>query len=1161
MNEDRRARLWALFDQAADLPPQEQHALLDAACRDDAALRAEVERLLADDARLHADGGASAFLDSPVARSPTLAIPAPGAAVTAALPPRIGRYRILRLLGEGGMGVVYEAEQDNPRRPVALKVIRPGLVSPVLLKRFAHEAQILGRLHHPGIAQIYDAGVAEDGQPFFALEFIRGLPLDAYARRHALDPAARLDLLARVCDAVQHAHEQGVIHRDLKPANILVDETGQPKVLDFGVARATDADLLTTTDHTRTGQLLGTLSYMSPEQVAADPAALDQRSDVYTLGVILFELLAGRLPYPLEHLPLPEAARLIREQEPSRLGALETRLRGDVETIVARALEKERARRYASAAELAADVRRHLRNEPIRARPPSALYQLRKFARRNKALVGGVAAVMAALVAGLIGTTLFAVREARQRGQAEHNAALANEEKARADEEKKAALRQAYRAHLAAAVATLQNHDVAGAARHLDDKRTEALRDWEWQHLHSRLDDSFTALPAPPGGSVFLFPGRDGLQLGTVTRMGASLVDLDGREVLKLPPHPYYEPGKIVRVTPRGLWVMHWSVGEPVGSGRVMDEDGKARLTLTLGDGRTASTAWVVSPDQTQFALAGGGAAEGGTIRIYDTASGKERARSAGRHPERIGALAFSPDGTLLASASDDYTARVWDTATGKQTAELKGHTSRVLVVAFRPDGARVATASSDGTVRQWDPRTGQEGAPPYERHTGEVLTAAYSPDGRWIASAGTDRTVRVWRTADRQDAAVLHGHTGTVTDVAFAPDGRRLATLSHGEVVGVSVGYDNTVRVWEANAETGLPVLRGHTSYVYPVAYSPDGQWIASGSWDGTVRLWDALTGEACASLRPGGIVRALAFSPDSTWLVTGGGADGRLQVWDVATAQLRGTIKGPGGPVASVAVRPDGARIAAVAFEGTLTVWEVASGREVFHAGHEKTMRGVAYSPDGRWLASTDGDLKTVCLWDAQTHQLAARFSGHTGPVYALAFSPDGRRLVSGGEDCIVRVWDVGTGECQELPGHTETVYAAAFHPDGTRLATAGRDRTVWLWDLARGEPVVRLPGHAMYVWSLAFSPGGKTLASGSGDQTVRLWDTEPLRVRHRARREADALRPDAERLVERLLEEKKAPSEIVATLRDDAQLSEPLRQAALRAVMRRSMLQDDH
>ena len=232
------------------------------------------------------------------------------------------------------MGTVYEAEQDNPRRTVALKVIRPGLVSPELVKRFSHEAQILARLQHSGIAQVYEAGMGEDGQPFFAMEFIRGMPLDEYARSRGLDAAARLELLARVCDAVQHAHDKGVIHRDLKPGNILVDETGQPKVLDFGVAHVTAADLLTSASRTQAGQLLGTLSYMSPEQIAADPAGLDGRSDVYTLGVILFELLAHRLPYQLEQLPVHEVARVIREQEPSRLGSIDTLYRGDVEIIV-----------------------------------------------------------------------------------------------------------------------------------------------------------------------------------------------------------------------------------------------------------------------------------------------------------------------------------------------------------------------------------------------------------------------------------------------------------------------------------------------------------------------------------------------------------------------------------------------------------------------------------------------------------------------------------------------------------------------------------------------------------------------------------------------------------------------------------------------------------
>src|SRR5262249_44970144 len=296
-----------------------------------------------------------AFLKSPLLRSPedpTLVAPPDASAGVSARSRPIGHYRILRELGAGGMGTVYEAEQDNPRRSVALKVIRGGLAAPALIKRFTHEAQILGRLHHPGIAQIYEAGLTEEGQPYFAMELIRGLSLDRYVRNHSLDVPARLGLFAKVCDAVTHAHEQGVIHRDLKPGNILVDETGQPKVLDFGVARATDADLQTTTGRTEIGQLIGTLSYMSPEQVTADPAALDPRSDVYALGVLLFELLADRLPYRVEHLPLPEVVRVILEQEPSRLGSINRRFRGDVETIVAKALEKDKARRYASAGEL-----------------------------------------------------------------------------------------------------------------------------------------------------------------------------------------------------------------------------------------------------------------------------------------------------------------------------------------------------------------------------------------------------------------------------------------------------------------------------------------------------------------------------------------------------------------------------------------------------------------------------------------------------------------------------------------------------------------------------------------------------------------------------------------------------------------------------------------
>jgi WD40 repeat protein len=500
--------------------------------------------------------------------------------------------------------------------------------------------------------------------------------------------------------------------------------------------------------------------------------------------------------------------------------------------------------------------------------------------------------------------------------------------------------------------------------------------------------------------------------------------------------------------------------------------------------------------------------------------------------------------------------------------ATCRGHTSKVLSTAFRPDGTRLVTAAADGTVRQWDAATGQEVEPPYDRHTAEVFTAVYNPDGQWVASAGADRTVRVWRATGRQDATVLHGHTEPVTAVAFAPDGRRLASLSVEGSGGVLQLGDDTVRVWEVDPEATLPVLRGHTSYVYPVAFSPDGRWLASGGWDGKVQLWDAATGEQCATLPHPLYVHSLAFLPDSQGLVTGSYGDDRLRIWDVTTARFLRKIPGPGPIFRSLTVSPDGRRVAAWA-DGPpqLRVSDLRSGEQLFAAAG----RSLAYSPDGRWLAIVRAeDENTVVLLDARTHETVAYFRGHKKYVQSATFSPDSRRLASCSQDRTVRLWEVdpltlpsspaarGEGEvrgCQVLQGHSGDLFAAAFHPDGTRLATAGRDQGIWLWDLKRGVAVARLPGHNSYVWSLAWSPDGTTLASGSGDSTVRLWDTAPLKNRYDARREAAALRPEAQRLVEQLWRQKNDPAAVADALRADRALTEPLRHAALREVLRRA------
>ena len=471
MNDKRLRRALDLFEAAADLDEADRGPFLQKACGDDVELRQEVEALLACAARTKRKD----FLETPPAQ-----LGSRGVGRQRLIGRRIGRYHIKDIIAEGGMGTVYEAVQERPRRTVALKVVRPGLASRSALRRFEYESQILGRLRHPGIAQVYEAGTFDDpgapggAVPYFAMEYIpNARAITDFVESKKLTLRERLELFARVCDAVHHGHQKGIIHRDLKPSNILIDSSGEPKIIDFGVARATDSDMAVTTLLTDIGQLLGTLQYMSPEQCQADPHDLDTRSDVYALGVVLYELLCGQLPYNVTQTAIPEAVRVIREERPPRPSTLNRVLRGDVETIVLKSLEKDRDHRYRAAAELADDIKRYLNSEPIVARPPSVAYQLKMLARRHKAAFRALVAAAVILVSAVVVSTIYAVQKDR---------ALRDATAARLKTEK-----QAYALTIHAVDAALRTNDVASARALLEQAPSER-RGWEWDHYQSRLD-------------------------------------------------------------------------------------------------------------------------------------------------------------------------------------------------------------------------------------------------------------------------------------------------------------------------------------------------------------------------------------------------------------------------------------------------------------------------------------------------------------------------------------------------------------------------------------------------------------------------------------------------------------------------------------------------
>ncbi|HEX6885982.1 MAG TPA: serine/threonine-protein kinase [Planctomycetota bacterium] len=1092
---ERYRQLFAAFVAARQLSPEERPHYLDELRARDADLAQELERLLA---RSGPDlGPDDPLADTAIERRKGLEHGAVGGPAEEPEPPAaIGSFRILRRLGAGGMGVVYEAEQESPRRRVALKLIRPGLAHGESLRRFRQEAEVLGRLQHPGIAQVYEVGSCDLGrgeQPYFVMELVEGVSLLAHAEREKLGRRARAALVAALCDAVQHAHERGVVHRDLKPENVLVDDRGQPRVLDFGVARVSANDLPFTTIHTARGELVGTLTHMAPEQIEGDPNQVGPPADIYALGVIAFQLFCGRLPHEVAGLSLTAAARRITDEDAPRLGTLDRSLRGDLETIVAKALEVYAKRRYVSAAALGSDLRRYLARQPIAARPPGALYRARKFAHRHTGLVAGMAATVLALGAGMAVAWRFAL------------AAQAREREATA---------VSYRHVLSSVVRGLGESPTA-AQREALDEAPEPLRGWEWRHLEARLADHSLRLEGEVSRPLLATGFVDGAPALAIVRHAgdpAAPVDrievVDARDGRLLLAQELEGIGRALALTAAGnlVWCEFAGVqGEVVRlrAGSVSVPAGSAARRWDLGLARLECIA--LSADGTRVVFhQPAPPGEDETRTLVDLES---EARREWRVPPRRWALSLDPGGRLLAEMLDQ----------DLRVSALEDDVERLYLPkasgAFDPLSGLLVTCSEGFRLTLWDAsRPELRELCSTRLDTAPESVSVLEPRGEAYAVDTAGRIVSFALGAPAQ--TVPHGNAGQLARACVWPDGARLATLALGR---------NDVHVWDLRL-AGLERFAEHASFVYALADSPPLGLIASAGWDGwanhagCVRVFDRSTGVEVGRL--GGeheIARGVAWLPGDGGLLAAmqsSESSPRVSCFDPLDLSPRWEIPIEG--LLSMALDPVGGRIATSALEGCLSVHDAATRKELWRRelDPERTVnqvRPLVWSPDGAWLAVPDLQRKWgLLLLDGATGEEVRRWPAHPasgGQIDHLVFSPDGALLASASDDGTAALWDPRTGERVGAPlEHDAPVLAAAFHPDEPRLVTGARDGSIHVWDLDTHLELVRLEGHQAYVHDLLWTDEGQTLLSASGDGTIRRWSTRPASALERLRQERE-------------------------------------------------------
>ena len=1118
-----------LFDLASRLPPPDRERLLAEAERESPGIAGAVRR------RLERAPGFTRGASESVPRDGGADAPwgiheneeAPGS--------RIGAFQIVRCLGEGGMGTVWEAEQQVPvRRTVALKLIRLGMHTREVVKRFERERQTLALLNHPNIAQVFEAGVTPSGRPYFVMERVSGCPISEACVAEALPLRERLRLFLEICAAVEHAHQKGVIHRDLKPSNILVGG-GRVKVIDFGIAKATHeaGDSLVT----RRAQILGTPAYMSPEQAQSAGAHLDTRTDVYALGGILYELLAGVPPFDATRLAktsLADMQRILLEEDPpapsERVASRERAgerpdpaaprsgdLRGDLDRVVMKALRKDREQRYSSAAALADDLRRHLSGEPVMAVPPTLGYRLGKFVRRNRVAVAGAALTLAALVAGLAVSIQQAIRaRGAERAAIRTLADMSTRSGLAADAADDASRAALWFAH--AAVIAGEDPVRREANRH----RAAAWRATFPTPVRA-IDSGFQYL-----GSLTWNPRYPALLLGSEPPGQCRVWDLSTDR-----PWPATEAAHVSAA----LWD---SSGD-----RIALAEGTRIRVLEFPSGRELAALDHATPSSWAFRPGTEWIAIGSVPSLLWNWSSGER-QPLPRPDEPASRLDFSPDGTRLLLTWPGLVGLVAVTNPQVLLHEPVPNAPGAMAL-FLGAGGRYVTGGTDGSVQVRDvhrgvvqdayPGAGQDAGFPltaspdgrilvrrnataldlatrtplnYPVHQNVFTAAAFSPDGTQLATGGYDDVLNLWDVATGRQVRTVGHHQHAVVHLAMSPDGRQLAS-----------GQDGLVRVWRlARDAARTSILPGADSLA---RLSPDGRMlVASGlsHWDGALvrtRAWKIPSGDpAGPELDPGGVILDAGFSPDNRGLVlavsttpdrrhhgfeTNAGS-GNLQWWHpVSGDRLSAPIPLPAEP-RGVALHPSGDPVAVICGDGQLLEVSRASGtsnsvvsRHRFptpYAPHATMHNGACvYSPDGRWLAAW-GVGEGLAVWDRQEKRLCVDVAPGTGTVFDVSFHQDTllAARMSQNSSLDFRTLPSGAESVPSIP-YPNWPFLARFDATGERILVTGRDRAGHLWDRRTGQRVGPALPHNGEVMAGAFIPASPWVVTGGHDGLIRFWE----------------------------------------------------------------------